>query len=205
MKLKLETFTEITILKVFDPIPGTKIDILLAGLNKLKELKSRWLIIDLTHASPDENTLRKLIAIRPMLESMLKGLILVGPSVDLCQHQDFRDALMECQKGGSQEARFLMEKWDLEQTVAELEQKKRLGQEGDYASMSEEDRKTEIARLRRETYRLKKLQSFYIDNMVARAFYAEGPKEYSEATIQLKERCIEFFQDLQLLKKGSSA
>ena len=99
---------------------------------------------------------------------------------------------------------MLMEKWDLEQTVAELEQKRRLGQEGEYASLSEEERKTEIAKLRRETYRLKKLQSFYIDNMVSRAFYAEGPKESSEATTQLKERCIQFFQDLDLLKKGSA-
>lgn len=205
MKLKLETFTEITILKVFNHLDTSKIDLLLAGLNRLKELKSRWLILDLTHSLPDDDTLKKLISIKPSLESSLKGLILVGPSLELCSHQDFRDALISCQKAGSQEARILIEKWDLEQTVVELEQKKRLGSEGDYSLMTEEERKIEIARLRRETYRLKKLQSFYINNMVSRAYYSKSEKIMNETTAALKQRCVELFEDLTLLKKGAES
>ena len=199
MKPKLEVFKDIIVLQIFERLELQDLEVLQMGFNRLLQLQLKWLIVDLTHCLISDEALLHFIKVRPQLEEKSKGLILVGPSPDLCHYTEIVDAYHACKKAGSNEADSLIEKWELEQRVLELEQKKAVATDTGLAELSMEQKKTETTRLRRETFRLKKLQSFLINDMVRQAYHTKKGLKLPDGAGDLKDRCNSILVQLKLL------
>jgi hypothetical protein len=199
MKLKLEVYREITILQIQESVSLSDISMLMVGFGRLSRLEHRWIILDLSHAILDEEVLLQMLEIRPELQAKVKDFIWVGPSPELCNFKGVVEALYSCQKNGATEARFIIEKFELEEQVKNLMQQKELANQESLLNLSESQRKEEISKLRRETFRLKKLQTFLINDMVRQAYHAKKSELIAESSLEAKEKSLQLFKKLKLL------
>ena len=171
MKLKLEVFTEIAILDISESLTVEDMQVLEKGFEKLVELHCKCLILNLTHTVISQEALDHFIKMRSALESKLKGLILVGPASSLCHYPELSNALNEILKLGYKESKAIIHLKELQSQYEELLREMQWFTSEEANAITDQAGLLQLAELRRETTRLKKLQSFYINEMVRQANY----------------------------------
>ena len=197
MKLKLEVFKEVAILKVNEQLTCAEIDLLRVGFRRITTLKIKWIIVNLIDAHFDETVVAYFLKFKNEFEKDLKELLLVGTSQILCPYKTLHDALLQCERTGSTETRFLTEKVELEDTLKELELKKQMISRPELTELTDEQKNHEIQKLRREAFRLKNLQSFLINDIVREAFNRKEASEFE--SVETESRLTQLLCDMKLL------